>query len=168
MGNMTEALKNAIEMEKKGYEIYMRAARNTKNNLGRITLEAIAVKELEHIKAISQFASNISSAIGEIKPKEKRDYIAPIMARLEEAVEEKVETDLALQEAYEIALGLEKEAYAFYQALFEQSGDPQSKNFFQFLMQEENTHYELLSDTLEYLTKPAEWFKKQERWVVEG
>jgi rubrerythrin len=52
--------------------------------------------------------------------------------------------------------------------LFDRSADPSSKKFFEFLMGEENNHYELLSETLEYLNSPKDWYREKEKWIVEG
>ena len=168
MENLSEALRAAIDMEKKGYELYMSAAEKTSNKLGRETLEAIAVKELDHIAAIQKFSSDINAAIGTINPAPKKDYVKPIMDALRAELEVKVKPDSDLEKAYEVAMGLEKDSYALYEKLAGKAEDPQAKKFFEFLMGEENIHYELLQETLEYLNNPGDWFKEQERWMVEG
>jgi len=163
------ALETAIKMEKTGYDLYMKAAQKTSNKLGRSTLEAIAVKELDHIKAIEEFAQkNIGKAIESIHPKDKKDYIRAIMDKFSKYLDENITKDSDLEKAYKAAMGLEKSTYAFYKDLADKSADPQSKKFFEFLMGEENNHYELLSETLEYLNTPKDWYREKERWVVEG
>lgn len=169
MENMQEALNTALDMEKTGYDIYMKAAQKTTNKLGKTTLEAIAAKELDHIKAIEEFAEkNIGRAIESINPKSKSDYIRPIMDKLAKSLDENVTKDSDLEKAYKVALELEKRSYDFYKKLNKESKDPQTKKFFEFLMGEENTHYELLTETLEYLNSPKDWYRVSERWIVEG
>ena len=169
MADMQKALETAIKMEKTGYDLYMKAAQKTSNKLGRSTLEAIAIKELDHIKAIEEFAQkNISKAIESIHPKDKKDYVRAVMNKFAKYLDESITKDSDLEKAYKAAMGLEKSTYAFYKDLADKSEDPQSKQFFEFLMGEENTHYELLSDTLEYLNAPKDWYREKERWVVEG
>jgi rubrerythrin len=169
MENLQEALNTALDMEKTGYDIYMKAAQKTSNKLGKNTLEAIAAKELDHIKAIEEFAEkNTGRAIEAINPKSKSDYIRPIMDKLAKSLDENVTKDSDLEKAYKVALELEKRSYDFYKKLNEESKDPQAKKFFEFLMGEENTHYELLSETLEYLNNPKDWYRVSERWIVEG
>ncbi len=175
MENLTEALKRAIDMEKKGYDIYIEAAKKTSNKLGKVTLEAIAAKELDHIKAIEEFdkkisgeISDLSKAIESINSKSKKDYIGSIMDKLKAELQAKVKADTDLEKAYEVAMGLERQSYDLYKKLAGEASDPQAKKFFEFLMGEENTHYELLQETLQYLNNPSEWFKQKERWIVEG
>lgn len=172
---LSKALAGAIEMEKKGYDLYIAAAGKTKNKLGKATLEAIAAKELDHIKAIEDMSeklltgsSDLSQPIKDINPKEKIDYIRPIIDKLRGELEEKVKPDSDLEGAYKVAMGMEKASFGLYQKLWGESDNPQAKAFFKFLMGEENTHWEILRETLEYLNKPAQWFEEKERWIVEG
>ena len=167
--NLQNALETAIKMEKTGYDLYMKAAQKTLNKLGSSTLEAIAVKELDHIKAIEEFAQkNIGKAIESIHPKDKKDYVRVVMDKFAKYLDESITKDSNLEKAYKAAMGLEKSSYNIYKDLFNRSIDPQSKSFFEFLMGEENNHYELLSETLEYLNAPKDWYREKERWVVEG
>jgi rubrerythrin len=169
MNNIEEALKTALSMEKTGYDLYMKAAKKTSNKLGRSTLEAIASKELDHINAIEQFASKeLNKAIESINPMSKKDYVRSIMDKLAKELDENIKPDSDLEKAYKAAMGLEKSSYDLYRDLAEKSTDSQAKKFFEFLMGEENNHYQLLSETLEYLNKPANWFREQEKWVIEG
>ena len=169
MENIQAALETALKMEKTGYDLYMKAAQKTSNKLGRSTLEAIAVKELDHIKAIEEFAQkNIGKAIESIHPEDKKDYVRAVMDKFAKYLDENITKDSDLEKAYKAALGLEKSSYNFYKDLFNRSSDPQSKKFFEFLMGEENNHYELLSETLEYLNSPKDWFREKERWIIEG
>jgi len=156
-------------MEKTGYDLYMKAAKATKNILGKSIFEAIAKKELDHIKAIEAFsARNILKATEDINPKEKIEYVRSIMSCLAKELQKDVVQDTDLAKAYKAAMGLEKNSYNLYKGLMESSDDAQTKKFFSFLMGEENTHYELLQETLEYLDEPANWYREQERWNVEG
>ena len=168
MDNIKESLNTALDMERSGYDLYIKAAKRTLNKLGKITLEAIAAKELDHIKAIEDFADkNLDKAISDINPKDKKNYIKPIMEKLEKALEENVKPDSDLNEAYKVALNLEKASFDLYKSLKLVSSGSKEKKFFEFLMNEENTHYELLSETLEYLDNPKDWYKEKEQWLVE-
>jgi rubrerythrin len=169
MENIIKALETALSMEKTGYDLYMKAAKATKNELGKSTLEAIAKKELDHIRAIEEFAGkNIHKGIENINPKEKNDYIRNIMACLSKELNSNISKDTDLEKAYKAAMGLEKSSFAFYKDLHDKADDSQAKQFFQFLMGEENVHYAILQETLEYLNKPGNWYREQERWIVEG
>lgn len=169
MNDILEALKTALSMEKTGYDLYIKASKNTQNKLGKSTFEAIAQKELDHIKGIEEFASNnFDAALGLAANKAKKDYCLPIMRSLEKELNKKIVKDSDLENAYKAAMKLEKDSYSFYKNLNEKSDDHKAKQFFEFLMKEENTHYELLEETLEYLNNPGNWYRETERWIVEG
>jgi len=170
MVNLKEAVANAIKMEQEGYDIYMEAAKKTRNKLGQSTFKAVAEKELDHIRAIECFSKKFSGkdAMVGIKIPEKVDYIRAIMQELKAEIETKVSEDSDLRQAYEIAMKLEKRSYDLYQQLSGDVTDPQVKDFFKFLMKQENIHYELFQETLQYLDRPGDWFREKERWIVEG
>jgi rubrerythrin len=162
-------------MERKGHSIYTAAAAKTENKLGRATLEAIAAKELDHIKAIQSFcqlpdekAGQISQQIEDIRYRDKKDYISNIMEKIRWVLEERITANPDLVEAYSVAMDLEKQSYDFYEKLYQEASNPKVKDFLKFLMGEENNHYEILQETLEYLDHPGDWFREQERWLVEG
>jgi rubrerythrin len=169
MSDLDSAIKLALEMEHKGYELYMKAAMGTVNKLGRATLEAIADKELDHIRAIEEFSKKqLGAALEAIHPKDQSYYLRTIMDKLAGRLTEEVKPDSDLERAYQVAQDLEKASYNLYKKLNAEAPDPQAKKFFEFLMGEENTHYEVLAETLEYLNHPGDWFREQERWIVEG
>jgi len=174
MKSTLEAMKIALDMEKKGYQAYLDAAHKTLNKLGRSTLGAIAAQELEHIKAIEGYCRRpdtdpeAANLIGRIRHSEKKDYVRAIMEKLGDQLNEKMSADADLSAAYKTAMDLERASYVFYKNLSEEAVVPTVKSFFQFMMAQENAHFELFQETLEYLDRPGDWFREQERWIVEG
>jgi len=168
MENLKESISLALEMEKEGYDHYVNAARHTKNLLGKKTLEAIAAKELDHMRAIEMFSADINAAITLIRPQDKLAYLKPMMDALKGKLEAEVTIDADLTKAYEVAMTLEQASFNLYEKLAKESTDPASKKFFEFLKGEENTHFQLLQDTLQYLAHPADWFRYEEKWIVDG
>jgi rubrerythrin len=168
MTNLNESISIALEMEKEGYDHYINVARHTRNELAKKTLEAIAAKEIDHMKAIEKFATDVQAAIQMIHPQDKKEYLKPIMDQLQGRLQKEVQVDTDLTKAYEVAMTLEQASAALYTKLAAQTNDPQSKQFFEFLTKEENIHFELLQDTLQYLNHPADWFRYEEKWIVEG
>jgi len=177
MANVIEAMKIALEMERKGYQLYTEAAAKTNNKLGKATLEAIAAKEIDHIKNIEAYCQKpaegvltIRTNLREISHREKIDYIRDIIDKTGAQLEELIKADSNLLEIYKLAMDLERESYDFYQKLKEETDEKATdlKDFLGFLMKEENNHYEILQETLQYLDHPGDWFREQERWIVEG
>lgn len=175
MKNTMEAMKIALDMEKRGYRLYTEAAAKTNNRLGKATLEAIAAKEIDHLRNIENYCQRSSGALGEIKRnlmeikhRDKIDYVRSIIDKIGAELEEKIKANADLIETYNVAMDLERESYNFYQKLREEAEEVDLKEFLEFLMKEENNHYELFQETLQYLDHPGDWFREQERWIVEG
>ena len=176
MSNIISDTKLAIELEKKGYDFYAQTAANTRNPLAASTLSSLADRELIHIKRIKEFYQSISGikALPSDWLKDvmvspgKADLLRPIVAKLKQSLGGKFDTQESINEAYAIAEGLERDSYTLYDKISKESEDQTAKKFYHTLAQEEREHYSILEDTLLYLNDPGEWYRLQEKWIVEG
>jgi rubrerythrin len=168
--------KLAIELEKKGYELYFNVAAKTTNPLAASTMASLADRELVHIERIKSFYLNLSGEKKlssdwlrdvEVSPT-KKELLIPIFNKLKLNLNKKFETQADINESYAIAEGLEKDSYNLYDKLSKAGPDELTKKFFAALAVEEREHYSILEDTLLYLNDPGEWYRLQERWIVEG
>lgn len=168
--------KLAIELEKKGYNFYTQTAAKTANPLAVSTLSSLAERELLHLEKVKEFYQNLT---GEKKlksdwlkgvevPPTKAQLLKPILNKLKESLGKKFETQADVIEAYKVAEELERDSYNLYQRISKESSDETTKKFYSALAKEENEHYAILDETLQYLNNPGEWFKEKERWIVEG
>jgi rubrerythrin len=176
MNDLIADTKLAIELEKKGYDFYTQTAKKTSNPLAASTLKSLAVREMEHLSRIKEFYQDIA---GEKKlksdwlkgvevPPRKEELLKPILIKLKAALDKKFETDKEINDAYMIAEGLERDSYNLYDKISKGSDDQTAKKFYAALAQEEREHFDILEETLQYLNNPGDWFKKEERWIVEG
>lgn len=176
MIDLIEDTKLAIELEKKGYDFYVLTAANTQNPLAASTLNSLAERELIHLEKVKEFYKNIT---GEEKlagdwlkgveiPPRKEELLIAILNKLKQSLDRKFETQQEINEAYKIAEGLEKDSYDLYHKISKETTDEIAKKFYAALALEEKDHYAILEETLEYLNNPGDWFKKEERWLVEG
>lgn len=174
--NMLPIVKLAIELEEKGYEFYTQTAHKSQNPLAISTLNSLAVRELEHIKRIKEFYMSLTGEkqlkhdwLAKVSvPPTKAQLLKPILDNLKKSLGHKFETEADINNAYKIAEGLEKDSFKLYDGIAKQAPDDTTKKFFTALAEEENEHYAILDETLEYLNNPGDWFKRQERWIVEG
>lgn len=176
---MTDLLtdsKLAMNLEKKGYDFYSKTAEKTDNPLAKSTLSSLAERELEHLNKINELCKSL---MGEKElqpgwldmvavPPQRKDLLKPILNKLKSSLEKKFETQEDINEAYKIAEGLEKDSYTLYDKISKESDNEIAKKFYAALAQEEREHYDILEETLQYLNNPGDWFKKEERWIVEG
>ncbi|MFH1386760.1 MAG: ferritin family protein [bacterium] len=168
--------KLAIELEKKGYDLYFKVAAKTSNPLAASTMSSLADRELLHIERIRSFYLDMTGEKKlpsdwlkgvEVSPT-KEELLLPIFNKLKLNLNKKFETQADISESYVIAEGLERDSYHLYDKLSKGSTNEIAKKFFAALAIEEREHYSILEDTLLYLNDPGEWYRLQERWIVEG
>lgn len=168
--------KLAIELEQKGCDFYCATAGKTKNPLAASTLGGLAKRELLHIKRIKEFYHNLTGEgklaanwlAGVEVPPSKAELLKPILESLKKNLDRKFETQKDITEAYQIAEGLERDSYTLYEKIAKESPDEIARKFYSALALEEREHYAILDDTLLYLNDPGEWYRLQEKWIVEG
>jgi len=163
---LKDALKEALDMEVKGHEIYTKTAENTSNPHVKKTFSYLADEEIHHIEEIKEFIEKEEPAM-KLKGAEPQDVEKFFNTTVDEFREE---TELAQEdvEAYETALDLEKRGYNFYKKRFEEAEDEEIKTFFDFLMQQEKAHYSLFEKDLEYLKDPLGFFQREEQHFFTG
>jgi len=172
MENQKEALAAAIEMENQGRDFYNSTAEKTANEMTRSVFRFLADEETKHIEAIRSFYSaemageetDFDSVIREADPARARKAISKLFSGLER----KAPTDKADIDAYKFARDFEKNGEKFYRQALTKATDPETKKLFQFLIEEEQRHFQMVDDSLAFLENPSEWFHRLEKWHVEG
>jgi rubrerythrin len=176
MNDLIADVKLAIDLEKKGFEFYSQTAAKTRNPLAASVLASLADREMVHLERIKQFYQEMT---GEKKLKSdwlkgvlvsptKAELLRPILEKLKSQLDKKFETTAETNDAYKIAEGLEKASFDLYIKLSNAYPDPTIKKFYAALAAEEQEHFEILDETLQYLNRPGDWFREKERWLVEG
>lgn len=170
---LIDALTTSIEMEEKGREFYMKVAEKATNEFGRKVFEALADDEIRHLVAIRECCETIlkrdkTPQLCAIMPGHKSIRERIIFGKRESELLKKVSPDADELKAYEVAMQMENDGYNFYKNTLKDIKDPNAKELYNFLLKEEETHFELISNTYEYLKNPSAWFAKEERPIVEG
>ncbi len=173
MEELMDALATSIEMEENGRQFYLKAAKKSVNEFGKRVFEALADDETRHIVAIKEYYETLSKKqktpeLSGVMPRHKSIKKRVIFGRRESELLKKVTTEADELKAYKIAMDMENEGYNFYKKTLESITDANAKDLYKFLLSEEESHYELISSTYEYLKNPASWFAKEEKPIVEG
>jgi len=176
VSDLKEDTKLAIELEKKGYEFYRETAGKTKNPLAASTLSSLADREQLHIERIYEFFQNLtgekilkSDWLSKVEvPPTKAELLKPILSKLKGSLDKKFETKEDINEAYRVAEGLERDSFTLYEKISSETDNETARKFYSALAMEEREHFEILEDTLLYLNDPGEWYRRTERWIVEG
>lgn len=170
---LLDALTTSIEMEEHGREFYIKAVKKSTNEFARRVFEALTDDETRHIVAIKDFCKIMAKKketpqLCIVMPRHKNIKERVIFGKRESELLKKVSHKTDELKAYEIAMEMENDGYNFYKKTLNSVADPNAKELYKFLLSEEEAHFELLSNTYEYLKNPAAWFAKEEKPIVEG
>ncbi|MBT4824101.1 ferritin family protein [Candidatus Woesearchaeota archaeon] len=164
-----EAMKQALEFEKKGHDIYKEAAEKTNNALVRKTFSYLAEQETNHIREIQEYIDHEHPDIEKIELKgDKLEGAKQFFNTTIKEFREKTELSEDDIKAHEAALELEQSAYDFYKEQHDAANDEKLKTFLKFLMDQENAHFELIQKSLDFIKDPEHFFAEEEGWLLEG
>ncbi|KYK26631.1 hypothetical protein AYK26_07345 [Euryarchaeota archaeon SM23-78] len=170
--NELEALQLAIKTELEIRKFYLDNAEKMKNELAKKTFIFLADEELRHIDAIHAFNKSIKEGTEpEIDAGTEDEAInrgKEFFATSMKAITEKTIASEDDIKVYEMGLQMEQNGYNFYQKAANKAKHPNVKKLFEFLMKEENAHYALISNAINYLKSPDDFFQDQESWFFEG
>ena len=166
MDRTLQALQTAVQMEIDGKEFYLKASRESGNDLGRRLLEQLSREEDLHRQRFEEIYRRIRNerAWPDIQlPPDQGQNLKTMFA----AEGEKVGSDTtALQtelDAVQTAMDMENRSYDFYEAQGGKATHATEKRFFEAVAGEEQVHHALLLDYYEYLKDPKQWFTMKER-----
>ena len=167
-----EALALAIEMENKGHGFYKQTAEKATDEMTKKVFEFLANEELKHITTIKRFyeaeiagtTTDFKSVLGEETPEKAKQAIV----KLFEGLNKKAPVDKPDLEAYKFSRDFEKNGEKFYRQAVDKSTEPNVKKLFEFLVEEEVRHFQMIDDSIAFLENPEEWFHRMEKWHVEG
>jgi len=176
MGTLLADTKFAMELEERGYAFYSEAAQKTKNPLAISTLRSLAEREREHELKIGELYRKLEKE----QPPEphwlknyqvplaKKELLRPILEQLKASLNQEFKNEEDLDKIYETAKELERKSFELYEKIAAENKEEIIKQFYSSLAKEEREHYDILEETQQYLNHPADWFRKEERWIVEG
>ena len=151
------ATRRAIEFEKKGYDLYVRLAKEAQDKLTKALFKSLAIQEKEHIAYIQAFAKThtfkkykTNTVQSEIKKIWKVSKAAAIEVRKDQF------------KGYELAMSLEDKGYKMYAQAVSKAKDADEQKFYTFLRDMEQDHYASLANVYYYLTENDSWLEENE------
>jgi len=168
-----EALDTSFDMEKQGYDFYIKASNKAKSAAAKKIFQALAEDENRHIDAIKKYSENLAGDLAMPKLSIAMPEHADINKRLlfgkdpKEALKG-ISADSGQLKAYEIAMDLETRGYNFYEKAANSIEDKNIKELYKFLIKEEKAHYSIIASTYGYLKAPQDLFFKEEKSIMEG
>jgi rubrerythrin len=160
-----DTLEVALKMETDAISFYTEAARKTKYPAGKKMFLTITEDEKRHLEMISQLIKGMKLTHQDVSPLKN---VKTVFESLKDEMMQKVEVTADELEAFKIAMQMEKEGKAFYEKTLAQAKTEQEKDLLRRLIKEEQQHYDIFSNTHEFLADTGNWFMWEERGIVEG
>lgn len=163
-----EAIQKAFEFERHGAKFYLELAASTQNRLARQLLNSLAKDEVQHVMDIDEIYLNLKD--GNKAPEHiERDSAIKIEDSIKNFFKkldrDKLRNDLDDIDSLKMAMELEQKGYDMYNNAMKSAEDPNLKEFFRLLREEEKEHLTALENVYYYLTNPADWFSQTESEV---
>ena len=166
-----KALQIAIQMEIDGKEYYLKASRESSNELGKKLLQSLAAEEDVHRQKFEEIYDAISSK----KAWPKTDFqpdggkrLRTIFAKVTGEIGSNIKAATTELDAVQTAMDMENKTYDFYTNQSKETTYGAERDFYQTLAAEEREHHSVLLDYYEYLKDPAGWFVKKEHPSLDG
>jgi rubrerythrin len=162
---MDKAVYEAIEFEKRGYEVYKDIANKTDNLFVKKVFLYLSEQEKYHVEAIEKWVDSREIEI-------KSDSFDNVLRFFNYSVDEFRDKVVAFSDgdlnSQKMAMDMEMSSYNFYKDKFESAEDEDEKEFYKFLMEQENLHYKMIEQTFMFLKNPLDYHVNNEEWIMEG
>ncbi|MEW5795712.1 MAG: ferritin family protein [Candidatus Zixiibacteriota bacterium] len=163
---LLEPLRTALQMETEGRQLFLEAARRASGRHARQTFEFLAAEEERHIERIREFYASIedkgSAAAAEIPPSDPGKRLLEFNDQLANLRDE-IKPTLSDIEAFRFAIRFENGAEEFYRKQIETTPSDKARDFYRWLVGEEEIHAQVLGSCLEFAEDPAAWFRRHGR-----
>jgi rubrerythrin len=163
--NLLEPLKIALKMEAEGKRLFAEAATKATGKQARQTFEFLIEEEDRHIQKIQQFFARIEemggAATADVSPDDTHLRLEEFEHRLAELRDDLKPTPSDI-EAFRFAIKFENNAEGFYREQIEKTSQESVREFYRWLVREEELHAQVLASCLEFAEDPANWFRKRD------
>jgi rubrerythrin len=167
-------LRRGMSLERDGYNFYTQAAERASGKRGKATFLDLAAQEEEHLRLLLAEYRALEEGRGWLPHEEAMqadfalDPANPDLPGKEPPEpppvftpdrEVSLEGDIA---ALEFGLETEQISRDLYAQAAQEADNPQAQQAYEFLTSQEEAHYRLLQNTLDYLTQNQTWWDSEE------
>jgi rubrerythrin len=154
-------LQQALELEERGQEFYAQAAERTVDAKGKETFLSLASDEVLHQEVLQRQVEALGQGEGWVLPgdlpKVDADLNTPLFPEGKVEFEKAIRSDASDMDALLFALKLENDSFALYAEQARSTSDPNARRLFEYLVDAERTHFDLLMSNYESLNSRAGW-----------
>ncbi len=151
-----EALKKAITLEDKGHKFYLKAADLVSDPKGAKMFLSLADDEVKHKDILKRTLEGKSEGVLDEIQEVKADLETPLFPAATE-IKKAVHPESNELDALLFAIGIESDSFHLYQEQATATTDANAKKIYEYLVQAERTHFNLLMLNYEYLSKTGHW-----------
>jgi rubrerythrin len=155
------ALQQALELERSGYRFYTEAAERTVDPKGGEMFRSLAGDEMMHQQVIERQIDALSADGGWVLPEGAKDVAVDLESLLfpegKINFEKAIQPDASDLDALLFALKIENDSFDLYTAQAKAAKDPNAKSLYEYLVDAERTHFNLLMLNYESLVSNAGW-----------
>lgn len=183
------AIEIAIKMETDAISFYTEAALKTKYPAGKKMFETIILDEKRHLEIFNklQFFLKCHSLIMldekthpelvdklfkgldvHIQDMHPMKNVRTVFEKMKDEMMQKVQATSDDLEGFKIAMQMEKEGLDFYRTLMLEAKTEKERLLFEKLAGEEEEHYNIFSNTYNFLNDTGNWFMWDEYSIVDG
>ncbi len=166
MNDKTEALlaplKVALEMEQEGMKLFSEAAKKATGRHARETFEFLVGEESKHIERIRKFYESVEASDGTEPPDVDETAAERNLETFNRKLAElrgELQPTSSDAEAYRFALDFENGAEEFYQTKMNETDNEHVRQYYRWLIHEEDSHSKILKSCLDFAENPARWFE---------
>jgi len=166
-----EGLRVAVQMEIDGKEFYLKASRDSSNEMGRKLLESLAVEEDLHRQKFEQIYGALQQKKSWPSLEPASDFsrhLKTLFARQTEEIGTSITALSTELDAVETAMDMENKSYDFYKSRSKIATYTAEKDFYEAVAAEETVHHRILRDYYDYLKDPVQWFTQKEHPLLDG
>ncbi len=161
-------LQLAIKMEQDGKKFYLRVSQESQHELGKKLMVTLAAEEDVHRQQFEKIFDAIRKQHAWPKTDFHPDKGRTIKTIFAQALKETNPATTTEQDAVKVAIDMENQSYDLYKTQAAMATGTTEKVFFEALAGEERGHQVALTDYLDFLNNPADWFTMKEHHSLDG
>ena len=162
-GSDIEALKLAMETEKRGLEAYLNFAHQTVDETGKNMFILLARDELEHFEVIEKVLSGLQISGRWADIKLRKSLVERVVPKLR-GRDMRVKGKRGIDQVQALQAGLEQErrSIELYRSQLATATDQLARKTFRKLMEMEEAHFDIIQAELDNITETGFWFQVPE------
>ena len=126
---------------------------------------SITEDEKRHLEMLSQIFKEMNVTIKDVSPMRN---IKTVFETLKDKMQDKIKATSDELDAFRIAMQMEQEGIEFYKKAGSEAKSEKERSLFERLANEEQQHFDIFSNTYNFLTDTGNWFMWEEHTIVEG